>query len=410
MHIGLVLLILALLLLLGLLLQPLGERIRLPLAALLVASGFAGSQVIGLLGYGNAIDDHIFQELIVYAFLPVLVFSASFQIDARLLRDNLLPILLLAIPGLLGSVAIVALLVYYGIASPEGFPWIAALITGVVVSATDASPLTSQFARSGVPKRLRVLLEGEGLLNDAVAIVAFGILIYIALHPTEDITLVDILIRFVVVFFGGILVGLLTDIGFLLLSRLFDDHLYQGVVTLVSAYTAYLLARDVLNVSGIMAVLVIGLIMGRVIHEDFQDERGSFVDQFWQFNAFVVEALMFVLMGMMMGTDMFTERWLAILIGIIALIIGRAANIMGSSLLLRKTAHPLAGAAQRILMAGSLRGAVVLALALSVPADLSYWWTIQSIAFGVVVFSLFVQAPLALRSLDRKQQLTSRDE
>lgn len=399
MHIGLVLLLLALLLLLGLLLQPLGNRLHLPLAALLVASGFAGSQVLGLIGYDDGLNAHMFQELIVYAFLPVLVFSAAFRIDARLLRANLLPVLMLAIPGLLGSVGIVAVLVYYGIASPEGFPWIAALITGAVVSATDASPLTRHFARSGVPKRLRVLLEGEDLLNDAVAIVVFGIFVYMALHPTEQIGLADILIRFLAVFFGGALIGLLTGVGFLLLSRLFDDHLYQGIVTLAAAYTAYLLARDILNVSGIMAVLVIGLIMGRVIHNDFQDERGSFVDEFWEFNAFVMEALMFVLMGMMTGADMFTERWLAILIGIMALVVSRAANVTGTGWLLKRTSNPLSAEARHLLMAGSLRGAVVLALALSVPGTLSYWWTIESIAFGVVICSLFIQAPLALRAL-----------
>lgn len=401
MGIGLALLILAAILLVGLLLQPLGERYHLPLAAVLVACGFAGSQLLQLFGYDNAIDHQMFQQLIVYAFLPILVFSGAFRMDIKLLQQNLWPILLLAVPGLLVSLGVVAVLVYYGIAHPEGFPWLAALITGAVVSATDASPITSHFARLGVNKRLRVLLEGEDLFNDATAIVVFGIFVYIALHPAEEISTSAVLLRFVVVFFGGALIGLLTGVGFLLLSRLFDDHLYQGIVTLIATYTAYLLAHDVLHVSGIMAVLVIGLIMGRVIHNDFQDERGTFVDEFWQFNAFVVEALMFVLMGMVLSISIFSERWLAVLIGITALTAGRVVSVMGSSLLLRRSHHPLTGDAQRLLIGGSLRGAVVLALALSLPTSLPYWWTIQSIAFGVVVFSLFIQTPLTLRILKR---------
>ena len=82
----------------------------------------------------------------------------------------------------------------------------------------------------------------------------------------------------------------------LLLWRLFEDSIQQALVTLISAYTAYLIANEVLQVSGVMAVLVTGLIMGRVIHNDFQDERGSFVDTFWSFNVYVAEALVFLLM------------------------------------------------------------------------------------------------------------------
>jgi CPA1 family monovalent cation:H+ antiporter len=202
-----------------------------------------------------------------------------------------------------------------------------------------------------------------------------------------------------VVFFGGALIGLVTGVAFLLLSRLFDDHLHQALVTLIASYTAYLLAHDVLAVSGIMAVLVIGLVMGRVIHNDFQDERGTFVDSFWDFCAFAVESVMFVLTGMILGLDMFEQRWLAILIGITALLVGRTAVVTGTAAMLSKSRHAIAPASQRILVGASLRGAVVLALALALPVELPYWWTIQAIAFGVVVFSLFVQAPVTLRAL-----------
>lgn len=398
MGIGAIMLLLAATLLAGLLLQPLGERHHIPLAAILVACGFVSTQLLQLLGLQSEVNHERFHELIVYVFLPILVFAAAFRIDAELFRRNLWLILFLAIPGLLISLGIVAVLVYYGIGHPEGFPWIAAFITAAVIAATDASPITSHFPRLQIPKRMRVLLEGEDLFNDATAIVVFGICVYIALHPGEDIGSADVLLRFCVVFFGGALIGLLTGIGFLLLSRLFDDHLHQALVTLIAAYTAYLLAYDVLHVSGIMAVLVIGLIMGRVIHNDFQDERGTFVDGFWDFSAFAVEAAMFALTGMVLSLGMFEQRWLAILIGIAALLVGRVAVVTGTAAILR-TEHALAPASQGILVGASLRGAVVLALALALPTSLPYWWTIQSIAFGVVVFSLFVQEPLTLRLL-----------
>jgi CPA1 family monovalent cation:H+ antiporter len=337
-----------------------------------------------------------FHDLIFYVFLPLLVFEAAFKINALMLRNNLFVILLLSIPVLLLSTTITAILVYFGIGHPEGFPWIAAFLTGAVLSSTDASPITVRFPKLGVPRRLRVLMEGEDLFNDATAIVTFSIFLYIAMHPAEEITFGDALVAFLAVFFGGIFIGLLVGLGFLLVSRLFDDSIQQALVTLISAYTAFLIANELLEVSGVMAVLVTGLIMGRVIHNDFQDERGSFVDTFWGFNVYVAEALVFLLMGVTVSLNMFEERWLAMLIGIAAIMIARAVGVFGASPLINLLpwVERLPKNFQQVLFLGSLRGAVVLALSLSLPLDLPYWWTIQSIAFGVVIFSLFVQAPL----------------
>jgi CPA1 family monovalent cation:H+ antiporter len=383
-------------LILALMLRPLAERVRLPFAALLVLTGFTGSELVLWIGVDTGVRHHSFHDLIYYVFLPLLVFEAAFKIDALLLRRNLFVILLLSIPVLLLSTTITAVLIYYGIGHPQGFPWIAAFLTGAVLSATDASPITARFARLGVPRRLRILLEGEDLFNDATAIVLFGIVLHIALNPGEQITASDATLAFLVVFFGGSFVGLLVGLGFLLVSRLFDDSIQQALVSLVSAYTAFLIASEFLNVSGVMAVLVTGLIMGRVIHNDFQDERGSFVDTFWGFNVYVAEALMFMLMGVTISLAMFQERWLAMAIGIVALLVARAVGVFGSLALINRMPRleKVSMAFQQALFLGSLRGAVVLALSLSLPVELPYWWTIQSIAFGVVVFSLFVQAPL----------------
>lgn len=400
---GFLLLTVAAILIVALLLQPLAERFYLPLPAVLVLGGFAGTGILGQLGYPVQIEDGLFHDLILYAFLPLLVFSAAFRIQAGLLRRKLWLILFLAIPGLLISLGVIAALVYYGIDHPTGFPWIAAFLTGAVICATDASPLTRHFARLDIDRTLRVTLEGEDLFNDAVAIVVFGILAYIALHPEESVGTADVLVRFLVMMFGGTLIGLLTGVAFLLLSRLFDDHMHQVLLTLVAGFTAYLLAQEVLDVSGIMAVLVIGLIMGRTIHHDFQDERGTFVDEFWRFSAFAVESLMFILTGMLLSLAMFEQRWLAMLIGIGALVAGRVTMVVTGAALLRRLRHPLTPSWYPVLIGGSLRGTVVLVLALAIPTSLSYWWTIQSIALGVVLFSLFVQAPFTLYLLHRRR-------
>lgn len=402
--------LLAGMLILALLLRPLAERYRMPFAAVLVLTGFLGSELLVWFGIDTGVRHDSFHDLVFYVFLPLLVFEAAFQIDALMLRRNLLAILILSIPVMLLSIGITAFLVYFGIGHPLGFPWIAAFLTGAVLAATDASPVTVRFASLGVPRRLRVLMEGEDLFNDATAIVTFGIFLYIAMHPWEDIAFDDALVAFLVVFFGGLFIGLLIGLCFLLLARLFEDSIQRALVSIISAYTAFLVANELLEVSGVMAVLVTGLIMGRVIHNDFQDERGSFVDRLWSFNVFVAEALVFLLMGVTVTLEMFQERWLAMLIGIAALLIARAAGIFGGTLLINRLPgnDPIPPGFQRVMYMGGLRGAVVLALSLSLPTDLPYWWTIQSIAFGVVIFSLFFQAPL-VEPLLRRSDLVAKE-
>ena len=403
MHITQIIMMLAGMLMLALMLRPLAERHHLPFAAVLVLTGFLGSELMVRLGIDTGIRHDSFRDLIFYVFLPLLVFEAAFKIDASLLKRNLLAILLLSIPVLLLSVSITAILVYYGIGHATGFPWIAAFLTGAVLAATDSSSITTRFPRLGIPRRLRVLMEGEDLFNDATAIVTFGIFLYIALNPSKQITFSDALLSFLIVFFGGIFIGLLIGLAFLIFSRLFDDPIQRALVSIISAYTSFLVANELLEVSGVMAVLITGLIMGRVIHSDFQDERGSFVDNFWAFNVYVVSALMFLLMGVTVTVSMFEERWLAMLIGIAAILIARAAAVFGATPLINRVpgVEPLPMDYRRAQFTGSLRGAVVLALCLSLPVELSYWWTIQSIAFGVVIFSLFVQAPLFEPALRR---------
>ena len=117
-------------------------------------------------------------------------------------------------------------MIYYGIGHPTGFPWIAALITGALLAATDPVAVLEVMRRLGVPERLCILLDGEALFNDATAIVTFSIFLYIAQHPLENITVTDASLRFLIVFFGGAIAGLF--IGFrLLISISVATRLYS---------------------------------------------------------------------------------------------------------------------------------------------------------------------------------------
>ena len=381
------------LVLLAILVQSLSQRINLPFTATLVIAGFAVSELLVGQGIDTGIRAGNFHTLVFYVFLPVLIFESAFNIDVRLLLRNLVPILFLAIPLMLLSTLVTAVLVYYGIGHPQGFPWIAALLTGALLSATDPVAVVAICRQLGVPERLVLLLEGESLFNDATAIVVFSVIIAIATQTSGPMTPAEGSLYFLRVFFGGILAGAVIGTFFLLVCRIAQQAAARAAASVICAYLAFALAESVLHVSGVMAVLVAGLLLGHATRNSGRQDD-EFTGRLWEFNAWVANALVFLLMGVTITTGMFTERWLAMLIGIAAVIIARAAGVLG--LLPVLSACRVTGAipytSRSILFWGGLRGAVTLALALSLPTSLDYWWTIQSIAFGVVLFTLLVQA------------------
>ncbi len=406
MPISSLILMLALMLLLALLLKPFSERFNIPFAGLLIITGFIGSEILVANGVDMGLRFDSFHDLIMYVFLPLLIFEAAYKIDAGQLFKQLFVILFFALPIMLLSTFTAAAIIYFGIGYPDAFPWIAALLTGALLASTDPVAVISLMRKAGVSKRICMLLDGEALFNDATAIVTFSILLYISKNPLDDFAAIDMFNRFLIVFLGGALVGLLIGLGFLFLSRLLKDFIQQAIVTLIAAYFTYLLAEHWLHVSGVMAVLVCGLILGRVIHHDFDEhEKRDFVDDFWTFNVFVAESLMFLLMGVTITIAMFVDNWLAILIAIAAVLIARALGVFAGAKLIsyvpRVEAIPFFE--QKLMFLGGLRGAVTLALALALPTELEYWWLVQSIAFGVVIFALFVQAPLMSLLLKRHQ-------
>jgi CPA1 family monovalent cation:H+ antiporter len=176
----------------------------------------------------------------------------------------------------------------------------------------------------------------------------------------------------------------------------FTDRVAQAVVTLSVAYLSFLLAEKVLAVSGVMAVLITGLMLSYSQQQSRQQaSRPLFVDEFWAVIVFVAEALMFLIMGVTITLSMFVDNWLAMLIAIAAAILARMVMLMtGAALLWPIKSQRLTIADQTLMLLGGLRGAVTLALVLSLPTELDYWWTIQSMVYGVVLFTFYVQAPL----------------
>lgn len=405
MHTSSIALIVMAMLLLALLLEPVTRRLHLPYSAALAAAGFVGAHAVTGLGTDTGLRWHHFHDLVFYVFLPALIFQSAISLNARTLLHNLLPILLLALPFLLLSAAITATLLYYGIGHPDGFPWITALICGTLLAATDPVAVTDIARRLPVPERLLTLMEGESLMNDATTIVLFMLLLGFAAgnDPTGDIDLADAGVEFLYLVIGGLGVGWITGLLAGWLIRLLGQAI---VISLLAAYGSYLVAETQLHVSGVMACLACGLWLASRAWVQ-REKPGTALGSWWESLGWIANSALFLLAGATVTLPMFEERWLAMLIGIAAALLTRLIGVWAATGLttMLPGQENFAGTERLVMTLGGLRGAVTLALVLSLPTHLEGWWTVQSIAYGVVIFSLFIQAPLVeplIRRLNRQ--------
>jgi CPA1 family monovalent cation:H+ antiporter len=389
-------------LLAAVLVEPLARRLKMPFSAALVAGGFAASQAIIDMGLDTGLRWYHFHDLVFFVFLPALIFHSAFNMDARQLFRNILPIFLLALPILLLSTLLTATLLYFGIGHPQGFPWISALVCGALLSATDPVAVSEIAKRSPVPRRLLTLMEGESLFNDATTVVLFMLLLSVVTTPGAEITLAGAGLDFLRLAVGGTGVGLVLGLAAGLLMRWFERPI---IVSLLAAYASYLIAETQLGVSGVMAVLACGLVSGH-LHRQQKPEQYPNTDNWWAQLGWLANSSLFLLAGVTITLPMFQERWLAMLLGIGAALLTRALGVwmVGALTAIVPGQTPVSTAYRLLMVAGGLRGAVTLALALSLPVELEGWWTVQSIAYGVVLFSLVFQAPTIEPLLDKLQK------
>ena len=398
------------LLLIAALLEPFVEKIYIPFSIVLVLLGFISSEIVTKsFGVDTGIHWENFRPLIIHVILPILIFQAAMMTDIKSFRENILPIFMLALPLLLLSAGIIAAGVYFGINHPTGFPWIAALLTGAILSATDPSAILNLLRKLGAPKRLILILESEGLFNDTTSIVLFSIILTIALTGNgEDSSWVTAITQFLYVFLGGIVTGVIIGAIAHMLIKIYESEYIHILVTIIGAYISFIIAQDFLKLSGVMAVLAAGLTI-RILNKKIQTRQSQkFVDDYWQFTASVAEKLIFLLAGVTITLSMFTNQWFAMLIGIAACLIARTLIIFGSFPVLNLVSKSgtIPFKQQLVLTWGGVRGTITLALALSLPLSLGYWYTIQSIAYGVVLFTLFIQATTMI-PLVKKLQLNN---
>lgn len=380
------------------------NKVRIPFSIVLVLIGFIGSELtVKLFSIDTGLRWHNFKDIIYYVILPIVIFQSAIEINLKSLLRNLIPILILSLPLMIVSTVVTALGLFSGIDHVAGFPWIAALIAGALLSATDPASVLIQLKNSNVPERLCVILEGESLFNDATAIVLFSILISIATSQQVSTSSVMLLTRFFEVFVGGLFIGLIVGLIVAFIIKKQNSQQSYLLISIFTTYLIFIIVETVLSYSGVIATLVFAMTVGNKCKDLHKDN--SFASQGWQLLSKQANSIVFLMAGVSITLTMFIDQWLAILIGIIAVLFSRIVVIFGAfpflSVLPGIVALPLKQ--QTVLVWGGVRGTVTLALALSLPLTLDYWYTIQSIAYGVVLFTLFVQVltlPLILNRFE----------
>lgn len=379
------------------------KRLSLPFTVVLVIVGLAIVQL------ARAFDDvtwlhgiahySISPEVILFVLLPSLVFESAYNLHARQLQKNMLPVLTLAIPGLLISTAIIGGLV----STLTEIPLAPALLLGAILSATDPVAVIALFKQLGAPKRLTVLVEGESLFNDATSIVVAGILMEVVRNDAFTTgTITSGIGSFFLVFFGGIVFGLVLGYVFgMLLQYVRSDEYIEISLTMILAYGSFLIAEHYLHVSGVMATVMAGLMMGNWGRTKISPAISGFMHHFWEFAAYVANALIFLLVGLSVDLDQLGHLGAILAVVVLSMLISRAIVIFGLVPVAGKMTQPVSRAFQIVMYWGGLRGAIALAIALHIPADLKLTLGDEQLALrdcfitlvmGAVLFTLMVQA------------------
>jgi len=362
-------------------------RIELTLACLLV--GFVAGLGIEFTSFDTGIRASNLHDLVFFVILPVLIFEAAWELKPALLKKWLLPILLMATLGVLNCTFIAAGLIYAGIGHAEGFPWIAALITGAILAATDPVAVIAQLRAAKVSADLTTIFEGESLFNDATAVVLFSIVIGLATNSV-DAAGDSYFAYFFMVAVGGLVFGTVSGLVVSAVLLLIGSSVASRFILVFSAFASFYVAEHLMHISGILAVMMTAIVT-RVMLREVQASVTEGIAGTWEWLGTYFNSVLFAIMGLVVTLAMFRDQWLAMLIAIGAAVVARVVGVGVSCLLARPLSEPVSLPWQGLLVWGGLRGAIAIALVLSLPTSLPYWWTIQSMVFGVVLFSLLVQ-------------------
>lgn len=250
--------------------------------------------------------------MVLFVFLPPLLFDAAFRLDARQLRTILRPVLVLAVPGVLITTVVVGGIVWLLLDTSLAV----SLLFGSIVAATDPVAVIGIFQRLHVPERLGVVAEAESLINDGMAVTLYIVLLELVV--TGHANAAESVLLFSREVADGILIG--AGLGFIFsrLTGAIDDHLIEMIFSVALAYGSYLLAQS-LEASGPLACVAAGLIHGSYGRTVGMSERTNrLLDDLWEFMGFVANAFVFLLLGFSVNVERLLDDFWPVSVAVIA--------------------------------------------------------------------------------------------
>jgi CPA1 family monovalent cation:H+ antiporter len=386
--------------------QPVAVRLKVAPVVLLAVIGVAiGAVSIVLLHtplsarYGDLAglfaDLPVGAETFIYVFLPLLVFEGAITVDVRRMLEDAAPILMLAVVATIVCTAVVG----FALWPIAGLPLVVCLLLGSVVATTDPAAVIAVFRDVGAAARLTRLVEGEALLNDAAAIVMFTVLLGVIVSGKQPNLLVGEE-QFLVSFFGGAVLGFLGGRALLqLIPWTRDDRLAEATLTVALPYLVFIVAEQVVHVSGVVAVLCAGLTVSASGRSRITPYNWSFITDLWAQIAFWAHSLVFVLASILVPKLLLDMQFHDVVLLAALIVAVFAARILVLFLLLpllslAKLTEPISTAYKLAIAWGGLRGALTLVLALAVTENSALKPEIQRfvavLATGLVLFTLLV--------------------
>ena len=356
----------------------LSRRFRVPYVTGLVLAGLA---ITELLPRQIGLDP----SLILNLFLPILIFEAGINTDISRLRSTFKPIALLAGPGAVFSAAVIAIMLKFGLE----LTWIPALLVGVILANTDTVSMLAVFKEIPVPSRLSTIVEGETLFNDAAALVSFNLIL--SVYSTGSITLLEGIQAVLFVALGGSLVGLI--LGYLSLpvfTRLEDP--FSSIILTIAVALGTFQAGQFLGVSGAVAVVVAGLVVGNIgLSRKVSASTQVTLYSFWECAGFGANTFIFLLIGLEINPLILWQTLLAVLLAFLACQVGRALSVYLLLAVIRFFDRPVPLRWQHVLFLGNIKGSLSMALALSIPGTMPGREGLIALVFGTVLVSLVGQ-------------------
>ncbi|MUV59037.1 sodium:proton antiporter [Halogeometricum sp. CBA1124] len=362
---------------------------RIPYTIALLIAGF-GASIVGL-----EIDITLTHDIILLVVLPPLLFEGAATTDIDEFRSNFPVMLTLATVGLAASIVVV------GLVATEllGYTLLIGLLFGTIVLPTDPVSVLALFKQVGAPDRLAVLVEGESLLNDGISVVIFSALLALveAGDSAADLATIagvgELAGGIVVSAGGGAVVGLAAGYLVYRVMANLDEHMTEIVLTVVLAYGAFLVAEHYLHVSGVIATVAAGLLIGNRGREyAMSAQTKTAVFNTWETAAYVVNTFIFLLLGVKTPIRQIIAEAELLLPAIVLVLAARAVAVYP----LTEVANRLSDANvprnyQHVLVWGGLHGSIPIALVLGLPESVGPRQQLRVLVFGIAAFSLVVQ-------------------